>query len=96
MIKTLIAKLYAFTHPPAPTPTEKKTMTTYGQRRITHQQLKTIFVQIKSNPLIGKGHISEEDHLIDAILAHINTAIPELSPQAAEAVAAQANVAPGA
>lgn len=48
-----------------------------NQRRVSYETLKAIFAQVRNDPLSGRGHLSEEEILIDKILAHINVVAPE-------------------
>lgn len=48
-----------------------------AQRRVSYETLKAIFAQVRNDPLSGRGHLSEEEILIDKILAHINVVAPE-------------------
>lgn len=46
------------------------------QRRVSHETLRSIFAQVRNDPLVGKGYLQADDILIDKILAHINVSAP--------------------
>jgi hypothetical protein len=60
-----ITSLLPAMKPPAP-----------AQRRVSHETLKSIFSQVRNDPLAGKGCLSQDEILIDKILAHVNVVTP--------------------